>query len=118
MTHFSENDTDLCELCGDEPEDLVHIFVPHCVHLHDRADQLLIFAADTLSSCAPARNFFFETMHSEDDYLKVQMLLDPTVLPIIISANQSDNTVIPLMLRVTTTWCYSINRRRMKLLGK
>ena len=116
--HFSEHGTDLCELCGDEAEDLVHILVPHCVHLLDRADMLLRFATDTLSSCAQASKLFFEILHSKDDCLKVQLLLDPTVIPSIISANQLDKTIFPLMLRVTTTWCYSMNRRRIKLLGK
>ena len=115
VKHFSKNGTDLCELCCDEPEDLVHVLVPHCVHIYDRTYQLLTLAADSLSSCPPTRRFLFETMHSEDDYLKVQMLLDLTVLPLVIRANQSDKTVIPLMLYVTSTWCYSINRRRMKL---
>ena len=118
VKHFTENGSDLCELCDDDPEDLVHILVPHCVHLLEQADLLLKFAADTLSSCAPANKLFFETMKSKDDYLKVQMLLDPTVLPETISANQSDKNIMPLILRVTTTWYYSINRRRIKLLGK
>ena len=116
--HFSDHGTDLCELCGDAAEDLAHILVPHCVHLLDRADMLLRFATDTLSSCAQASNLFFDIIHSKDDNLKVQLLLDPTVIPSIISANQLDKTIFPLMLRVTTTWCYSMNRRRIKLLGK
>ena len=116
--HFSEHGTDLCELCGDEAEDLAHILVPRCVHLLDRAVLLLRFATDTLSSCAQASELFFEIIHSKDDCLKVQLLLDPTVIPSIISANQIDKRIFPIMLRVTTTWCYSMNRRRVKLLGK
>ena len=116
--HFSDHGTDLCELCGDAAEDLAHILVPHCVHLLDRADMLLRFATDTLSSCTQASILFFDIIHSKDDNLKVQLLLDPTVIPSIISANQLDKTIFPLMLRVTTTWCYSMNRRRIKLLGK
>ena len=117
LRHFSQHVSGLCELCKVEIEDLAHILVPRCVHLLDQADSLLKFAHEKLISCALAYDIFFEIMKSKDDSEKVQLLLDPTVLPEIISANQSDNTVIPTILSVTVTWCYSINRRRTKLLG-
>ena len=117
LRHFSKHATGLCELCCTEIEDLTHILVPRCVHLLDQADSLLKFAHEKLISCALAYDIFFEIMKSKDDSEKLQLLLDPTVLPEIISANQSDNTVIPTILSVTVTWCYSINRRRTKLLG-
>ena len=57
-------------------------------------------------------------MNSEDDQLKVQFFLDPTVIPAVIAATQTEPEIIPLILSATTTWCYSLNRERIKLLGK
>ena len=117
LRHFSKQATGLCELCCTEIEDLTHILVPRCVHLQDQAELLLKYAHEKLRSCALANEIFFEIMKSKDDSEKVQMLLDPTVLPEVISANQANNAVIPTILCVTVTWCYSMNRRRIKLMG-
>ena len=57
-------------------------------------------------------------MSSEDDQLKMQFFLDPTVIPVVIAAAQTEPDIIPLILSATTTWCYALNRERMKLLGK
>ena len=117
LRHFSQHISGLCELCKAEIEDLAHILVPRCIHLLDQADSLLKFAHEKLISCALASDIFFRIMKSKDDSEKVQLLLDPTVLPEVISANQTNNTVIPTILSVTVTWCYSMNRRRIKLMG-
>ena len=117
LRHFSQQASGLCELCCSEIEDLAHILVPRCVKLQDHADSLLKFAYEKLTSCAPAFKIFFEIIKSKDDSEIVQLLLDPTVLPDIISANQSNNAVVLTILCVTITWCYSMNLRRIKLMG-
>ena len=116
LRHFYPHISGLCELCGEELEDLPHILLPRCPHLQDRADILLRFANDSLQK-TNAGELFSRIMNSEDDTKKVQMLLDPAAVPEIICAAQRDETVLPLLLGVTSTWCYSLNRTRSKLLG-
>ena len=77
---------------------------------------MLRFANDLLLK-TNAGQLFTRIMKSEDDTKKVQMILDPALVPKVISAAQKDETVLPLLLGVTTTWCYSLNRTIIKLLG-
>jgi hypothetical protein len=117
LRHFSQHISGLCELCGIELEDMPHILLPRCPHLQDRAGVLLRFAKETLSSSPKASQIFKNITDSKDDTKFVQFLLDPSVVPEIIAASQSDPELLPLLFSVTTTWCYSINRTRTKLLG-
>ena len=117
--HFYPNiTTGICELCGTEVEDIPHIILPNCTALKDRAESLLIFARNTLEMSQTASTILRNVLNSEDDILKTQFFLDPTVLPDVISANQQDSSILNLILSVTTTWCYSLTRHRNKLLGK
>ena len=117
LRHFYQHVTGLCELCGREVEDLPHILLPQYPLLKDRADLLKRFARDTLSENKTASEIFFAIFDDEDDNAKMQILLDPSTIPIIIAATQIDEDVLQQILKVTTTWCYSMNRTRVKLLG-
>ena len=118
LRHFYPNISGLCELCGDEMEDLPHILLPRCPQLQERADMLMRFSVEKLSENEVALSLFKTIMNGKDDKLKVQMLLDPSAVPIIIAETQKDGTILQSLLSATTTWCYSINRTRNKLLGK
>ena len=118
LRHFYPHISGLCELCGEELEDIPHIVLPRCPQLNDRANILLRFAKEKLSENQTALLLFTNIMDGKDDNKKVQLLLDPAAIPDIISATQKDKTVLQSLLSVTTTWCYSINRTRTKLLGK
>ena len=99
-------------------EDLPHILLPRCPQLQDRANMLMRFSVEKLSENEVALSLFKTIMNGKDDKLKVQMLLDPSAVPIIITETQKDGTILQSLLSATTTWCYSINRTRNKLLGK
>ena len=118
LRHFYQHVSGTCELCEEEVEDLPHILLPKCPLLKDRAVILNRFAKETLSVSEKATQLFTEIFDGEDDNLKIQLLLDPSVLPKVIAAKQCEPNILPLLLSVTTTWCYSMNRMRLKLLGK
>ena len=118
LQHFSPTCSGICELCDQELEDLPHILLPRCHRLQERQHDLLQFGRNTLSQSPVALSIFERIFSSKDEYTIVQFLLDPSAVPEIIAANQNDKTVLPLMFRVTTTWCYSLNRTRLKLLGR
>ena len=85
---------------------------------HDQAQQLLKFAFESLSVSAEALRIFSNIIYGEDDQKKVQLFLDPSVIPEIICEIQNNNEdILHLFLTVSTTWCYSMNRTRIKLLG-
>ena len=117
LRHFSPHISGLCELCGEELEDLIHILLPRCPLLQDRSHVLLRFAKETLSSSSTASKLFLNITESKDDNKFIQFILDPSVVPEIIAASQTDPAVLPLLFSLTTTWCYSMNRTRNKLLG-
>ena len=118
LRHFYPHISGICELCGEEVEDLPHILLPKCPRLADQANKLIVFAADSLKVSVNANSIFFKIMHGKDDLRKVQTLLDPTVIPEIIAAAQSEPLILDILFGITTTWCYSMNRTRLKLLGK
>ena len=71
--------------------------------------------SDSDSYCA-ARILFENFMSSEDD-IKVQFVLDPSVIPEVIAAEQALPGTLEQILDITTTWCHSLNKARNKLLG-
>ena len=72
--------------------------------------------SETDAHCA-AYILFEKFMSSEDDN-KVQFVLDPSAIPDVIAAEQTMPGTLKLILSVTTTWCHSLNKVRIKLLGK
>ena len=115
---YPERVSGICELCTLEIEDIPHIILPKCPLLFEKGNSLLNFAQDTLSATPTAAVIFNDIIiHGKDDNLKVQFMLDPTVIPQVITACQSDNNLLQTILRITTTWCYSLNKTRRKLLG-
>ena len=117
LRHFSPGNSGICELCGTELEDLVHLLVPRCPALQDRGILLLEYARSILQQSPICLSIFESVLHSNDD-TKVQFLLDCSVIPTVIRASQDDNSILTLLFKVTRTWCYSMHRTRLKLLGR
>ena len=88
-----------------EVEDLPHILLPKCPLLKNRVVNLNRFAKETLSVSEKSTQIFTEIFDGEDDNLKIQLLLDPSVIPKIVAAKESAPNILPLILSVTTTWC-------------
>ena len=79
------------------------------------------FALETLSSSDNNEYFaanviFKQFMYSKDDNTKVQFVLDPSVIEEVITTEQKIPGTLKLILSITTTWCYSLNKCRTKLL--
>ena len=117
LRHFHPHISGICELCGLEQEDLAHIVVPRCPDLRDRAHHLIRFARETLQTSEKASTILETTLGSKDDNRIVQLFLDPSVVPEVIAAEQTEPGTLNIILNVTTTWCYALNKTRMKLLG-
>ena len=118
LKHFSASHNGDCELCGLELEDLSHLLVPRCPHLLERKALLVEYARSVLSSSEVCLSIFTNILDNGKEDEQVQLFLDCSAIPCVISANQDDKTVIPLLFRVTRTWCYSLHRTRLKLLNR
>ena len=118
LRHFSPTCSGLCELCGEEMEDLAHILLPRCPQLQDRKDILIQYALDRLEKLPTAAALFERLLYSQDTEKFVQFVLDPSAVQEVISAVQLQPDILSPIFRVTTTWCYAMHRTRLKLLGK
>ena len=74
--------------------------MPKCTALKSRAKSLLVFANNTLAISPRASEILRTIVQCEDDILKVQFFLDPTVIPDVISAIQEDKSILNLILGV------------------
>ena len=58
-------------------------------------------------------------LHSDDQMLCMQFIIDCSVLPLVISSYQSHGGIIHQHLfKITRTWCRSLHISRMKKLGR
>ena len=118
LKHFSPSHSGLCELCGLEIEDLPHLLIPRCPSLQERRALLLEYSRTVLHGSTVCSTIFENILKAEEEELFVQFLLDCSVLPPVISGAQLDKEVLPLLFKITRTWCYSLHRTRLKLLGR
>ena len=115
LRHFTPDDPGLCELCGTEPEDIVHLLVSRCPAQQERKALLIEYKYSILSESETCKEIFTNILKSSQEE-QVQFFLDCSAIPNIIPANQNDKSVLPLLFKVSRTW-YSLHRTRLKLLG-
>ena len=118
LRHFyPDKISGVCELCELEVEDVPHIILPKCPRLQVKSTKLLEYAQESFATCAAAAKLFNDIfLVGKDDYLKVQFMIDPSVIPQVISAVQADSDLLNKLFKVTTTWCYTLVRTRRQLL--
>ena len=118
LRHFyPDKISGICELCNIEIEDIPHIILPKCPRLHDKSLKMLKYAKDSFAMCPTTAKLFSDIFTGgKDDFLKVQFMIDPSVIPEVITAAQADRDLLCKLFRVTTTWCYTLVRTRRQLL--
>lgn len=120
LQHFSSTATGICELCDSELEDIEHIILPRCPPLLERKGHLLQYARDRLSAAAAPQQcseIFEAAIADENPEKVVQFFLDPSVIPEVIKASNKDENILPTLFTITSTWCYSLHKLRLQLLG-
>ena len=78
------------------------------------------FALETLRSSDSIESYaanviFNRFIYSKDDNTKVQFVLDSSVIKEVITPEQKITRTLNLILSITTTWCYSLNKSRTRL---
>ena len=117
LSHFSKKNSVFCQLHPDQPMvgDLEHHLVS-CPALEER--RALIFEYwDTITATSlPARSII-NTFKLAPLKIFMQFILDCSVLPEVISAEQKyGKAILNLLFKATRTYCYSMYRERMKRL--
>ena len=120
LKHFSPASDGVCELCHLEVEDLRHFLLPKCPILQDHSKILLDYMKNILEKSVHCSTILDTIIDESKDNPStwVQFVLDFSVLPQVISAAQDDPSVLPLLFKVTRTYCYSLHRTRLKILGR
>ena len=101
-------------------EDLAHFLLPIYPAPIGRTKILLEYMKTVLGHSEHCLLILDEMLTGcEDDHeLWIQFVLDCSVFPSVIAAAQKDPAVLQLLFRATRTWCYSLHRTRLKLLGR
>ena len=118
LKHFSPNVSGVCELCMLEEEDLTHILLPKCPLLHERKAVLIEHSRNILKDNQHCTELFEAVLLDDNPDNFVQFILDCSTIPAVIRASQLDRNVLKLLFKICRTWCYSLHRTRLKLLGR
>ena len=100
-------------------ENLEHIIL-HCSALTETRRRLKKFTTEYIAD-KPVLKPLVENylLHSDDQMLCMQFIIDCSVLPLVISAYQSYGAIIhQTLFKITRTWCRSLHVSRMKQLGR
>ena len=105
----------LAPTCHNTIESIEHILV-HCKAYTECKARLYSLWLSTRNNVV--FKLVLEALSSETEYL-VQFIVDCSVLPSVVKATQTHG---PLILNelfyLTRSWCFSIHKQRMKLLGR
>ena len=120
LRHFSLQHDGVCELCHLEVEDLAHFLLPKCPLLQERALLLIDYMQGMLLGSFRCSEIFQRVLQGRwlDPYSWLQFVLDCSVLSQVVRAAQEDHAVLDLLFKATSTYCYSLHRTRLKLLGR
>ena len=101
--------------CSGTLETIQHILLDCVAYNHNRVRLSRLW----LSNGHPIiKNITSEALSSNREY-QVQFILDCSVLPSVIAATQQyGSDILEKLFYLTRTWCYSIHRSRMKILGR
>ena len=119
LKHFSKNNTGNCSLCANESEGSVeHLLVlcPELVQSRQNAFNMLD-KKDHFSD--RSRNLIYEIYTTSVPNF-VQLLLDCSVVPQVITACQTsdNNFILSELFKFSRTWCFNVHVHRLKILGQ
>ena len=118
--HWTNNRAGICLLKGCTNQalgSLEHILL-HCPALHATRQKMMNLCMEVASKYPPVKPVIELVLSSRDNGLKMQFLLDCSCLPPVIRLQHIFNSEPQLYLfYLSRTWCYSIHRRRMDMLG-
>ena len=116
-SHWSTNPNGFCQgsQCNQLPETLDHILL-HCTSYRASREKLCRLWYDT-KDCHVSD--IIRYILSESSEVLIQFILDATTHPKVISLVQAHGqTKLQTIFHLTRTWCFTIHKQRLKMLGK
>ena len=119
---WTQNKNGVCLLdsCKEQhlPENIQHILL-HCDGLTEVRRRLIDFTKKFTDDKPVLRQIIETYLFSQDQELRMQFLMDCSVLPLVISTFQEYGPNIHQSLyRISRTWCRSVHVARLKALGR
>ena len=100
-------------------EDLTHVLL-HCSAMIETRRRLYLFTNSILQDTpllGPILDAYL--FLNENDDIAMQFLIDCSVLPLVIQAKQLfGDSILEKLFKITRTWCFSIHKSRMVMLGR
>ena len=119
-SHWSNRKSGVClldHLCSSTTEDLQHI-LKHCPALKPARDKLIRFTIEYCHQHLPIFPLVQEFCQPSHPQF-CQFLLDCSILPEVITATQLNGfEVLATLFHITRTWCYTLHKERLKMLGR
>ena len=116
----NKNGVCLLEPCRSQElfEDVHHIIL-RCSGLTAVRRRLLTFTREYAADKPVLKEIVETYLCSDNDDLRMQFIIDCSVLPLVISSYQLHGPIIHQQLfKITRTWCRSLHVARMKALGR
>ena len=119
---WSSNKAGYCllEPCNSQKilEGRKHVLL-HCFSFSDNRRRLVNMVSSIVAHMPALSPIFDKYLYQDNDDLTMQFLLDCSSLPLVIAARQFHGDIVyRLLFKFTRTWCQSIHRSRLKLLGR
>ena len=107
-----------CLLCpGKELPGTIEHLLATCEALDDKRQALFKFW-EQQSDESPHVQHLLHGIRSSSEVDFIQFILDPSVVPSVISGCQNGIYTLEVIFHLTRTFCYGIHRRRLQLLGR
>ena len=116
LSHFDKNEDQRCRLCLTSTGNIEHLLLD-CSALSDVRNTQLQSISNRTDFCQDSV-FLILNYREKSASAFIQLLLDCSVLPEVIVANQNGQNVMHDIFKFGRTWCYNIHATRMKLLGR
>ena len=116
-SHWSKNKEGYClaPTCKNKIETTKHILIECDAYIHCK---IRLYSLWISYPCPIVHGLVLEALSAETDYL-LQFIIDCSVLPSVIRASQSfGESILQKLFYLTRTWCWSVHKQRMKLLGR
>ena len=99
-------------------EDLYHIVV-HCDSLSESRRRLRTFSTTYIEDKPEIEQIVKQYLNTKEEKLFMQFIIDCSVLaPVIAATQQFGQKIHEHLFRITRTWCRSLHRDRLKMLGR
>ena len=118
--HWTSNKAGSCLVPGcstQEVGSLVHLLL-HCTALQDPRKKMIQLSLEVAKDTPVLGDLIQDVLYNPDNNQLMQLLLDCSVLPSVITLTQTyGQDLLQPLFYISRNWCYSIHRKRMNLLG-